>query len=496
MPTLTDLGTMVQGKYPAYANMDPTTVGQLVQAKYPGAYSQFQGTQPTGKGGFVNDVKDLGLGILKGIGEVGDNIVGAAGKVQHFIAPNSQGPAQFSPETFVPTNTAQKVGSFIGKSAPYFLAPELAPEAEGFSTLARAGANALGGAANAGVISAVQGQNPVVPTLAGGAISGAGSLVSSGVKALGKEAEGAAENIRNPKLDFGRVVDKRFTPEEVGQAKADAFDFGPDGGKAAKKSFFTDLTHELDNTRDTELTTGAFKDVTAPTAQVKSALEEAKQGFFNDASYPQISKIIDAQIKSLDRFGDNVPLSAINDLKVSMGKTAFPELGSQPSNFVRASMTDAYKKSVEDVLDHVGTTGKVSEVPLPKHLQSYFEGKQSVPIQDYNKFFRRMVNVNKMVNKSIETVHPLAQAVKSTGSRMTADAIAFAAGHLFGGTAGGVVTTAVVDRLKTYLETPAGQEIFAKLLEQAGKTLNASGKVVPIAEKTSISAVSQNSAPK
>lgn len=107
-----------QGPWTQYAQAQPEQT-QQPQAQQPGLMDQLKGEL---KNEFNSDV-DFGKGLLKGAYQLAGNVTTGLG-IDKLMSSDQRTAMQQAMQKAQPSNYAQKVGAFAGKSAPLMLAPE------------------------------------------------------------------------------------------------------------------------------------------------------------------------------------------------------------------------------------------------------------------------------------------------------------------------------------------------------------------------------------
>ena len=389
--------------------------------------------------------EQLGIGAAKQVGGVANTLSNAANKyivspLSKLITgkPTSAGTdimgaffGNVPASDLKPTNPLQDIGAGGASVAEFFLPSGLESAATGFledavdagkfaekfgpeagealsgilKTLGSAGVTGTSMSA----VTAAQGGTPSQITESG--VLGAGA----GVLAKGLEEFGPGIVNSLEKSGF------KLTPTQeskMGKQIQAAADFKVNNGILGSGSSAYKELVSVNNQLEDALQSSIGKDITIPTADLENELRQIPDTFKGDkAIYQQVVNDTNNAIDTLKKTeGDTISAQSLLEGKRSYGTFAFGKASVSPKVAKVVSEGDfaiesAYQRTLNKALQEGETTlenfnngGKIS---VPDNLQSFFGGKSSVSLDEFNEVYSDAINAKKFTN--------LAQFKKNSG---------------------------------------------------------------------------------
>ncbi len=311
---------------------------------------------------FTGAAKGAGSTVV-GAMDLAKKIPGGEGVVNAITSPEIQ--AQMKAQTKT-EGTAQAVGAGAEQIAEYFapgaaekfaikgfegvidaakLAERFGPKAcPILDSIAKIlGTGVVTGASTAGVTAIQTGGD--TSQITGSGI--AGFLGGATAKALEFAAPGISKYLERANLKMTPTQKMNLAPkiEGIVAETSKLKSMTPTG----RYSEITGVWKKMENTLQTFLQKGPAKDVVAPTKELMSSLENLKIKYqASDVSDLQAAaKQIDDAISRLKVYGDNIPLSRLNNLKRSVFDSAYNAAGNKVLDFVEHDIGNTYREAIE-----------------------------------------------------------------------------------------------------------------------------------------------------
>jgi hypothetical protein len=280
---------------------------------------------PPQKGGFLNDLLDTGKGLVKGIGQVGEDVSNATLRpLSNAILGNDTQPTHLN--ALDPTDTAEKIGKGIGESVP-LVAGAIAAPASIPADLGLAGSIGAGGIADA-TINEVQGKSPVSGAIAGAA----GPLADEVLAPVTNAIKGGLGNL------YSTIAEKAPLLTRGTETAAASTGSAPENAVAAYKDAFSSVSTYR-------------KAIGQQFSDAAEALTQALPDKTIDIT-PQMGKLINVANEYGLNLEDVIPTTAdgrpIPQLNPSQTQDLLTELNRQWKVPAVSDVTDAIRQSARE----------------------------------------------------------------------------------------------------------------------------------------------------